>query len=117
MGAFLCHLTARTLHTSLCTMSLSGTVKKFFEDKGFGFITPDDGGDDVFAHVKECPDLEGCGPGDAVAFDTKWDDRKGKYNATNLSTTGSKNGGGGGGGKGKGKGRGKDDWSGGGGGW
>ena len=88
-------------------MSSAGTIKKFFEEKGFGFITPDDGSEDVFAHVKECPDLEGAQPGDAVYYDTKYDDRKGKYNATNLSMK-SGGGGGGGGGGGKGKGKGKD---------
>ncbi len=89
-------------------MSSTGVIKKFFEDKGFGFVTPDEGGDDVFVHVKDNPDLEGCQQGDAVSYDAEWDDRKGKYKGVNLSASGGGGGGGsyGGGGYGKSGGKG-----------
>lgn len=58
-----------------------GTVKFFNETKGFGFITPSNGGSDVFVHIS---DLQGeIREGDKVTFDVQ-DGRKGP-NAVNVT--------------------------------
>lgn len=47
-----------------------GTVSWFDEDKGFGFITPESGGADVFAHVRDLADgLAELREGDRVTYD------------------------------------------------
>jgi len=47
-----------------------GTVKFFNEAKGFGFITPDDGGDDLFIHISNVNPSEGIlSEGQKVSFE------------------------------------------------
>jgi CspA family cold shock protein len=63
-----------------------GTVKFFNAQKGYGFITPDGGGKDVFVHVSAV-ERSGMGTlieGQKVNFDTEMDRRSGKTSATNL---------------------------------
>ncbi|TFY99808.1 cold-shock protein [Ramlibacter rhizophilus] len=41
------------------TTSLTGTVKWFNEAKGYGFIAPDNGSKDLFAHFREIQSTDG----------------------------------------------------------
>jgi cold shock protein len=60
-------------------MPQTGTVKFFNVNKGFGFITPDGGGPDIFLHVTavERAGLSALNEGQRVSFETE-PDKKGK---------------------------------------
>ena len=63
-----------------------GTVKWFNGQKGFGFIQPNDGGNDVFVHISavERAGLSGLNEGQKVSFEAKTDKMRGKTSAEDL---------------------------------
>lgn len=65
----------------------SGTVKWFSAEKGYGFITKDEGGEDVFVHFSaiEAQGYKSLTEGQKVNFNTEIDQRNGKLSATNVS--------------------------------
>ena len=66
----------------------TGTVKFYNDQKGFGFIQPDNGQKDVFVHATalERAGLRGLVEGQKVAFDTAEDRRTGKVAVENIQS-------------------------------
>jgi cold shock protein len=64
----------------------TGTVKWFNNQKGFGFIQPEDGSKDVFVHISavERAGMSTLNEGQKVAFEVVADRRTGKSAAENL---------------------------------
>ncbi|CAE8601001.1 unnamed protein product [Polarella glacialis] len=78
----------------------TGIMLRWNEEKGFGFIKPDDDGADLFCHKTGLLDGEGSvRDGDEVRFKVQYDDRKGKDRAEQVELVS------GGGGRGGGRGR------------
>lgn len=63
----------------------NGTVKVWFEEKGFGFLTPDGGGDDCYVHRTALTDGQTLMQGSAVTYTAQWNVQKNKYTATSVS--------------------------------
>ena len=63
----------------------TGTVKWFNDAKGFGFITPDEGGEDLFAHFSgiNMPGFKSLAEGQKASFDVSAGN-KGKKQASNI---------------------------------
>ncbi|ANY77882.1 cold-shock protein [Microvirga ossetica] len=64
----------------------TGTVKFYNDQKGFGFIQPDNGDKDVFVHATalERAGISGLREGQKVSFDTAEDRRSGKVAVNNI---------------------------------
>ena len=64
-----------------------GTVKFFNNDKGYGFIAPDDGGNDAFVHISaiENAGMQTLRENQRVSYDLEQDQR-GKTSAVNLQS-------------------------------
>lgn len=64
----------------------SGVVKFFHTAKGYGFISPDDGREDIFVHIRdvEKAGLTGLREGQRLEFDVELDSKSGRFIATYL---------------------------------
>lgn len=66
----------------------TGTVKWFNATKGFGFIQPDNGGEDAFVHISavERAGMREIVEGQKVSYELERDKKSGKMSATNLQS-------------------------------
>ena len=64
---------------------ISGTVKFFNTDKGFGFIKPDDGSNDAFVHISavQAAGMQTLNTDQCVSYELE-PDRRGRTSAVNL---------------------------------
>jgi CspA family cold shock protein len=67
---------------------ITGTVKFYNEQKGYGFIQPDDGQKDVFVHATalERAGMRALHEGQKVSFDTAEDRRTGKISVNTIQS-------------------------------
>ena len=66
----------------------TGTVKFYNDQKGYGFIQPDNGGKDVFVHVSavERSGMRGLAEGQKISYELETDRKSGKESAGNLKS-------------------------------
>lgn len=62
----------------------NGTVTNYFEDRGFDFIAPDGGDEQVFVHVSHIANAEALKKDQRVSFEIVTDDRRNKPRADRV---------------------------------
>jgi len=72
-------------HQSKGNIMPIGTVKFFNADKGYGFIQPEDGGNDAFVHISavQAAGMDTLRQDQRVSYELE-DDKRGKQSAVNL---------------------------------
>ena len=67
----------------------TGTVKFYNDQRGYGFIAPDNGGKDVFVHATalERAGIRNLHEGQKVSYDTQEDPRSGKTAVANIEAS------------------------------
>ena len=80
---------AGSLASMIGAIMNTGTVKFYNGQKGYGFIAPDNGGNDVFVHASalERAGLTSLSEGQKVSFDTEQDRRSGKIAVANIQAS------------------------------
>jgi len=64
----------------------TGVVKRWNGDRGFGFVTPDDGSEELFVHMKALQDgNDYLTEGEAVEYEAEWNEQKGKMECSACS--------------------------------
>lgn len=66
---------------------MTGTVKWFNAGKGYGFISNDEGGEDIFVHFSaiQTEGFKTLREGQKVSFEVEQDEAKGKLRASNVT--------------------------------
>lgn len=68
--------------------SIPGKIKAWYEEKGFGFVTPDIPGPDVFLHKNQLTDVIQLAQGTPVSFQARFNPSRGKYEVTSCQAAG-----------------------------